>query len=49
MYHFWFSCTVHRDTIIQNVQLESVPYFNMCNLCTKIYKILYDTTNLCLQ
>ena len=34
---------------IQSVQLKSGPYFNMSNLFTKIYNILYYTTNLYLQ
>jgi hypothetical protein len=34
---------------IQNVQLKSGPYFNMSNLFTKIYNILYYTTKLYLQ
>jgi hypothetical protein len=35
--------------IIQDVQLKSGPYFDMSNLFTKIYNMLYFTTNLCLQ
>jgi len=35
--------------IIQGVQLKSGPYFNMSNLFTKIYNMLYYTTNLYLQ
>jgi len=35
-------------TVIQGVQLKSGPYFNMCNLFTKIY-MLYYTTNLYIQ
>jgi hypothetical protein len=35
--------------IIQGVQLKSGPYFNMSNLFTKIYNMLYYTTNLHLQ
>jgi hypothetical protein len=31
------------------VQLKSGPYFNMTNLFTKIYNMLYYTTNLYLQ
>jgi len=31
------------------VQLKSGLYFNMSNLFTKIYKMLYYTTNLYLQ
>jgi hypothetical protein len=34
---------------IQDVQLKSGPYFNTSNLFTKIYKMLYYTTNLYLQ
>jgi len=34
---------------IQGVQLKSGPYFNMSNLLTKIYNMLYYTTNLYLQ
>jgi hypothetical protein len=30
----------------QGVQLKSGPYFNMSNLFTKIYNMLYYTTNL---
>ena len=26
---------------VQDVQLKSGPYFNMSNLCTKIYNMLY--------
>ena len=35
--------------IVQGVQLRSGPYFNMRNLFTKIYNMLYYTTNLYLQ
>jgi hypothetical protein len=35
--------------IIQSVQLESGPYFNMSNLFTKVYNMLHYTTNLYLQ
>jgi hypothetical protein len=35
--------------IIESVQLKSEPYFNMSNLFTKIYNMLYYTTNLYLQ
>jgi hypothetical protein len=35
--------------LIQSVQLKSGPYFNMSNLFTKIYNMLYYTTNLYLQ
>jgi hypothetical protein len=34
---------------IQSVQLKSGPYFNINNLFTKIYNMLYYTTNLYLQ
>ena len=34
---------------IQNVQLKSGPYINMSNLFTKIYNMIYYTTNLYLQ
>jgi len=40
----------HVITEVQGVQLKSGPYFNMSNLFTKIYNMLYDdTTNLYLQ
>jgi hypothetical protein len=35
--------------IVQVVQLKSGPYFNTSNLFTKIYNMLYYTTNLYLQ
>jgi len=35
--------------LVQSVQLKSVPYFNMSNLFTKIYNMLYYTANLYLQ
>ena len=35
--------------IVQGVQLKSGPYFNMSNLFTKIYNMLYYTANLYLQ
>ena len=35
--------------VIQGVQLKSGQYFNMSNLFTKIYNMLYYTTNLSLQ
>jgi len=38
-----------KETFIQGVQLKSGPYFNMSNLFTKIYNMLYYTTNLYLQ
>ena len=31
---------------VQNVQLKSGPYFNISNLFTKIYNMLYYTTDL---
>jgi len=34
---------------IQGVQLKSGQYFNKSNLFTKIYNMLYYTTNLYLQ
>jgi len=34
---------------IQGVRLKSGPYFDMSNLFTKIYSMLYYTTNLYLQ
>jgi len=34
---------------VQSIQLKSGPYFNMSNLFTKIYSMLYYTTNLYLQ
>ena len=34
---------------IQDVQLKSEPYFNMSNLFTKIYNMLYYTTKPYLQ
>jgi len=34
---------------LQGVQLKSGPYFNMNNLFTKIYNMLYYTTKLYLQ
>jgi len=34
---------------IQSVQLKSVPHFNMSNVFTKIYNMLYYTTKLYLQ
>jgi hypothetical protein len=35
--------------LLQSVQLKSGPYFNMSNLFTKIYNMLYYATNLYLQ
>jgi hypothetical protein len=45
------SVTLRRDSNIeiQGVQLKRGPYFNMSNLFTKIYNMLYYTTNLYLQ
>jgi hypothetical protein len=48
------SCTIlNRAQLsllyIQGVQLKSGPYFNVSNLFTKIYNMLYYTTNLYLQ
>ena len=34
---------------VQGVQLKSGPYFNISNLFTKIYDMLYYITNLYLQ
>jgi hypothetical protein len=45
-------CLIHgcfSYNIVQSVQLKSGSYFNMSNLFTKIYNILYYTTNLYLQ
>jgi len=41
----------HKNTsrVIQGVQLKSGQYLNMSNLFTKIYYMLYYTTNLYLQ
>jgi len=38
--------SIIHPNIIQVVQLKSGPYFNMSNLFTKIYNMLYYTTNL---
>ena len=38
-----------KSSFIQSVQLKGGPYFNMSNLFTKIYNMLYYTTNLYLQ
>jgi hypothetical protein len=35
--------------LLPGVQLKSGPYFNIRNLFTKIYTMLYRTTNLYLQ
>jgi hypothetical protein len=40
---------LYMKIIVQDVQLKSGPYFNMSNLFTRIYKVLYYTTNLYLQ
>jgi len=37
------------DHLVQGVQLKSGPYFNMSNLFTKNYNMLYYTTKLYLQ
>jgi hypothetical protein len=39
----------HTHTHPHSVQLKSGLYFNMSNLFTKIYNMLYYTTNLYLQ
>jgi len=50
MYQTEFTCfKMHCVLRIQGVQLKSGPYFNMSNLFTKIYIMLYYTTNLYLQ
>jgi len=43
---FMFLC---YSPLITGVQLKSGPYFNMSHLFTKIYNMLYYTTNLYLQ
>jgi len=43
------SCSSSGGQTVQGVQLKSGPYFNMSNLFTKIYNMLYYTTNLYLQ
>jgi len=35
--------------VTQDIQLKSGPHFNMSDLFTKIYNMLYYTTNLYLQ
>ena len=40
---------VYSRLDIQGVQLKNRSYFNMSNLFTKIYKMLYYTTKLYLQ
>ena len=46
-------CSKHVEEfnkcIITGVQLKSGTYFNISNLFTKIYNMLYYTTNLYLQ
>ena len=50
MYMFMCVCIyIYIYIYIQGVQLKSEPYFNMSNLFTKIYNILYYTTKLYLQ
>ena len=48
-----FSTRIGHDLLskpfLQGVQLKSGPYFNMSNLFTKIYNMLYYTFNLYLQ
>jgi len=39
----------YMTLLLQGVQLKSGPYFNMSNLFTKIYNMLYYTANLYLQ
>ena len=39
----------HLQSNVQGVQLKTGPYFNMSNLFTKIYNMLYYTTKLYLQ
>ena len=46
------SYSVHVDgsaSFVTGVQLKSGPYFNISNLFTNIYNILYYTTKLYLQ
>ena len=38
-----------QTPLYTGVQLKSGPYFNMSNLFTKIYNMLYYTTKLYLQ
>jgi hypothetical protein len=48
----FFSVHINLHNIVlhvRGVQLKSGPCFNMSNLFTKIYNILYYTTNLYLQ
>ena len=42
-------CVNFSICLLQGVQLKSGPYFNMSNLFTNIYNMLYHTTNLYLQ
>jgi len=49
---YWQTClkkNLYEGMYIQDVQLKSGPYLNMSNLFTKIYNMLYYTTNLYLQ
>ena len=39
----------NNSDVVQGFQLKSGPYYNMSNLFTKIYNMLYYTTNLYLQ
>jgi hypothetical protein len=39
----------NQQDALHGVQLKSGLYFNMSNLFTKIYNVLYYTTNLYLQ
>ena len=41
-----FETDIYIYIYTQSVQLKSGPYFNMSNLFTKIYNMLYYTTNL---
>jgi hypothetical protein len=43
------STEIPVPTFVQGVQIKSGPYFNMSNLFTKIYYMLYYITNLYLQ
>ena len=48
-YEDWLHWQSEGRLLLQGVQLKSGPYFNMSNLFTKIYNMLYYTTNLYLQ
>jgi len=48
-YRFADSLRAGSGRTVQGVQLKSGPYFNMSNLFTKLYTMLYYTTNLNLQ